>query len=272
MNICVVIGSRADKGLLAWPLKLLQDDVFFEVTVHDIAGVETAGEALTLLTDNFAEQRPDWLLILGDRFEIMAAALAAHLQRIPIAHIAGGDITEGSYDDAMRDCISRLASLHFVTNQLAYQRLLAMGYAQVYLVGSPGIDYIRHAEWKRARSYAEPYVVVSYQSETIDDTVDLAAVEQAIAGRRAIWIKPNSDRGNERIPGTIDYPHDEFLNLLYHCEEFIGNSSAIFYEAPELGVKTRLIGKRQRGRVTPWGDGHASERIMQFLKEQAVYV
>jgi UDP-N-acetylglucosamine 2-epimerase (non-hydrolysing)/GDP/UDP-N,N'-diacetylbacillosamine 2-epimerase (hydrolysing) len=212
----------------------------------------------------------DMLLILGDRFEILAAATAAHLQRIPIAHIGGGDVTEGSYDDAMRDCISRMASLHFCTSFASTARLVSLGYRNVHLVGNPAVDYIAGENWQREREIAEPYVVVSYQPETIDDTVDLAPVHTAIGGRKAIWISPNPDRGSDRIPNGNSYSHDRFLNLLYHCDEFIGNSSAIFYEAPFLkpgGVKCKLIGKRQRGRVVPWGgDGKASERIMDVLR------
>ena len=135
------------------------------------------------------------------------------------------------------------------------------------MVGSPGVDYIMHANWKRERPIKEPYVVVSYQAETIDGTVDLAAVNAAIAGRKAIWITPNPDRGNEKIPPGGSYTHAAFLNLLSHCECFIGNSSAMFYEAPFLNVKTHVIGKRQQGRVIPFGDGKASERIIKILKE-----
>src|SRR3990167_454162 len=106
----------------------------------------------------------DVMLILGDRFEILAAATAAHLQRIPIAHIGGGDVTEGSYDDAMRDCISRMCSIHFVTSTASMARLTHMGFHNVHLVGNPGIDYIRNADWKRAPPLAQHYVVVSYQA------------------------------------------------------------------------------------------------------------
>jgi hypothetical protein len=98
----------------------------------------------------------------------------------------------------------------------------------------------------------------------------LQSVHTAIGGQKAIWISPNPDRGSERITAGESYSHDRFLNLLYHCDEFIGNSSAMFYEAPFLkpsGVKCRLIGKRQRGRVVPWGgDGKASERIRDVLR------
>jgi UDP-N-acetylglucosamine 2-epimerase len=210
------------------------------------------------------------VMVLGDRFEIMATATIAHLQRIPIAHIGGGDVTEGSYDDAMRDCISRMSTIHFTTSFASTARLVGLGYRNVHLVGNPGVDYILNEKWQREREIAEPYVLVSYQPETIDDTVDLQAVTAAIAGRHAVWISPNPDRGSDRIQQGESYSHDRFLNLMYHCDEFIGNSSAMFYEAPFLkpgGVKCRVIGKRQRGRVVPWGgDGKASERIRDVLR------
>jgi UDP-N-acetylglucosamine 2-epimerase (non-hydrolysing) len=266
ISICVITGSRADEGLLAWPRKCLKEDGAFAVRELSLHGMPTVMQAQQTTHEALVAWQPDWMLILGDRYEILGAALAAHLLRIRIAHLCGGDVTEGSYDDAMRDCISRMATLHFVTSEEALGRLLAMGAEHVHLVGNPGLDAIRHGDWKRGRPWSDPYVVVSYQAETSDDTVDLHAVEEAIRGRRAVWITPNPDRGSDRIPAGSTYPHAEFLNLLYHCEEFIGNSSAIFYEAPELGVRTRLIGKRQQGRVRPWGDGHASERMVRILK------
>ena len=266
MKICIVTGSRADLGLLHYPQKLLQEDSYFEGQLMQLWGYSFE-QAYVNAAGAFAAERPDMILVLGDRFEILAAVTAAHLQRIPIAHIGGGDVTEGSYDDAMRDAISRMSALHFVTSFAAMARLTSLGYRNVHLVGNPAVDYIRHADWRRPRPIEEPYVVVSYQPETIDDTVDLEAVNAAIKGRRAVWIKPNPDRGSERIPAEHDYSHDAFLTLLSYCDEFIGNSSAIFYEAPELGVKCRLIGKRQRGRVIPWGgDGKASERIRDVLR------
>lgn len=267
MNLLIVSGSRADHGLLAWPTKLLKEA--FPVAELNIWG---AGfdHAYAGVADFLSGNRPDLMLVLGDRYEILAATMAAHLQRVPIAHIAGGDVTEGSYDDAMRDCISRMASIHFCTSTSAMARLTHMGFRNVHLVGNTAVDYIRNAPWKKDRPHAGPYVVVAYYPETIDGTVDLAAVEEAIAGRKAIWITPNPDRGVEKIPSGKSFSHDDFLNLIYHCDEFIGNSSAMLYEAPELGVKTNMIGKRQRGRTIPWGDAHASERIVNILKHIAL--
>jgi UDP-N-acetylglucosamine 2-epimerase len=265
MNVAVVTGSRADYGLLQWPMKKLREDSFFSVAEWNIWGAPLE-DAVRVVGGKISDSRPDLVILLGDRFEIMGAALACHLQRVPIAHIAGGDVTEGSYDDAMRDSISRMATIHFVTSTSAMARLSAAGYRNVHLVGNPGVDYIRHTPWRGERPYPDPYVVVAYYPETIDGTVDLEAVKEAIDGRTAIWIKCNPDRGSELIPEGQEFSHPHFLNLIAHCEEFIGNSSAMLYEAPELGVKTRMIGKRQRGRTIPWGDGLASQRIVNILK------
>jgi UDP-N-acetylglucosamine 2-epimerase len=266
MKILIVTGSRADLGLLHQPNKLLQADPYFQVIQCGIWGKEFHDAAQVI----GQIERPDMVLLLGDRYEIFAVACACHLQRIPIAHIGGGDVTEGSYDNAMRDCISRLSTIHFATSTFAVARLVGMGCSNVHLVGNPGLDYIQHEKWLRERTVESPYVVVSYQPETIDDTVDLASVERAIAGRKAIWISPNPDRGSERIKYGESYSHDRFLSLLYYCDEFIGNSSAMYYEAPFLkpgGVPCRMIGKRQRGRCVPWGgEGRASERIRDVLR------
>lgn len=285
-RILVVSGSRADYGLLEWPIKKLEEDGEFEVIATRIWDCDFAKafDYARLHLDG-----TDLLLLLGDRYEILAVAIAAHLQRIPIAHIGGGDVTEGSYDDAMRDCISRMATIHFVTSTSAMARLSHMGYRNVHLVGNPGIDFIRHAQWRGERPIAEPYVVVSYQAETIDkgtlqdfDNIRACCVDSQT--KRHVFIMPNPDRGNETIRQHIEHhmamypdhhkvyeflPHAEYLNLIAHCDELIGNSSSMLYEAPELGVKTRMIGKRQKGRTIPWGDGHASERIVKILRYTA---
>ena len=270
MRVLIVSGSRADLGLLHCPEKALREDGH-KVTLKLIHGLGYKHAYATINHHLSLVHNPeDMMLVLGDRFEILAAVTCAHLKRLPIAHIGGGDVTEGSYDDAMRDCISRMASIHFATSFASTARLVGFGYRNVHLVGNPAVDYIMHEAWQREREIAEPYVVVSYQPETIDDTVDIETVNRAISGRNAVWISPNPDRGSDRIPHGESYSHDRFLNLLYHCDEFIGNSSAMFYEAPFLkpgGVKCKLIGKRKRGRVIPWGgEGRASERIRDVLR------
>lgn len=276
-RICVVTGSRADFGMLQWPITKLSQDEAFEVETLSLWGKEF-DKSYRIATDFYLDFRPGIVLLLGDRFEIMSAALAAHLRRIPIAHIAGGDVTEGSYDDAMRDCISRMATFHFACSTSAMARLASLGCRNIHLVGSPGIDYIKNTEWDTGRPYAEPYVVVSYQAETIDGTNEIDRVIDELPECKRIYILPNHDAGAEDIKRAVKKalrPMDEahgyvehraFLNLIHYCECFIGNSSAILYEAPEMGVKTKMIGKRQRGRTIPFGDGMASERIVKILK------
>lgn len=283
MKILIVSGSRADYGLLEWPIKTLEEIPEFKGQLVRIWGY-SFDAAFVEISALLARERPDVMLILGDRYEILAAATAAHLQRVPIAHIGGGDVTEGSYDDAMRDAISRMASIHFVTSTAAMARLTAMGCRNLHLVGNPGIDFIRHGDWKKGRPFVEPYVVVSYQSETIDGEIRSDMHMDWLFGKaipqdiHRVFIRPNPDRGSDIINEAIvrfrrvtdvvydSLPHAEFLNLIFHCAEFIGNSSSMLYEAPELGVKTRMIGKRQRGRSIPFGDGFASLRIAKILK------
>ena len=286
-RVLAISGSRADYGLLEWPVKVLREsfDVEFERLIcYDPANAFTKADWLM----SKKTWQPDCLLILGDRWEILQAAIAAHLRRVPIAHIGGGDVTLGSYDDAMRDCISRLATWHFPTSDKAADRLCGTsgyegcehGYpaSSVHMIGNIAIDYIRHGDWKRERPIDEPYVVVSYQAETIDDDGDnIHELFEQLGGKKCVFILPNMDTGRDKIEALIrgfaakedaimeSLPHAEFLNLLYYCDEFIGNSSAMLYEAPELNVKCRMIGKRQAGRVKPTGDGKASERIREVL-------
>lgn len=275
-RICIVTGSRADYGLLEWPIKMLESDPAFSISVLNLWGKSLNGAYQKVIE----RPTPDLFLMLGDRYEILGAATAAHLLRVPIAHIAGGDVTEGSYDDAMRDSISRMASIHFVTSTASMARLTHMGCKNVHLVGNPGVDYIKHADWKNSRPFPEPYVVISYQPETIDGTNEIRAVLESLPEKFQVFFMPNPDRGSDEVrkaindhieckPDRIAYEsleHGQFLNLIWHCDEFIGNSSSMLYEAPELGIKTRMIGKRQKGRTIPWGDGHASERIVKILK------
>src|SRR6185436_530844 len=194
-RILAISGSRADYGLLEWPVKVLRER--FEVEFVRGNWIDPAN-AWTAADATLRFYKPDCLLILGDRWEILQAAIAAHLQRIPIAHIGGGDTSLGSYDDQMRDAISVLAKYHFTTSPQAEERLAQLlQYQMIYMIGNIAIDYIRHGDWKRERPADEtdPYVVVSYQAETIDGRIDWDAVVAAIGGRDAYFLRPNADAG-----------------------------------------------------------------------------
>ena len=269
-RILVISGSRADYGLLEMPVKALHYAGFDVEFVKIWEGRKPP----------FQDGKPDMILLLGDRHEIMYAALQAHLERIPIAHIAGGDVTKGSYDDAMRDCISRLATIHFPTSVQAELRLIGNAYENIHRIGNLALDYIKHGDWKRERPIAEPYVVVSYQPETMaaDPVATLRKLlPQLPYDKTRVYMLPNPDRGSDEVTKLIrdvalpddkvieSLPRNEWLNLLHHCDEFIGNSSSLLYEAPFMGIKTRIVGNRQEGRVIPEGDGNSSQRIVEVL-------
>lgn len=271
-KILIVSGSRADYGLLQPVADALIESGNFKVRFEQ----KEIGS-----WDGYEIENDDLLIILGDRHEILQRALYAHLRRIPIAHIAGGDITLGSYDDAMRDCISRLATYHFVTSHNAMARLCALGYRNVHMVGNPALDVIMHSDWVRLRPYAEPYIVINYQPETLaaDPAATLrAALPWLPIDKKRIYFLPNPDRGSDAVTKIIRdmalpsdeviefMPHHEYLNLINHCDELIGNSSSLIYEAPALGVKTRMLGDRQKGRALPEGNGTCCQKIAQILR------
>ena len=181
-SICAVTGSRADYGLLLPVLRGIQQHPSLELQLvaggshleprfgHTVDAIRadgfsidasialglegddniTVSRALARMIDGMGEVldrlRPDLLLVLGDRYEILGAVQAALIARIPVAHIAGGDLTEGAFDDAIRHAISKMAHLHFVTNAQAAQRVRQLGEdpAHVHLSGSPGIDQLLH--------------------------------------------------------------------------------------------------------------------------------
>src|SRR5262249_37605315 len=181
LRVCAVSGGRADYGPLLPVLRALRDDPHFDLCLvltgqhlvrsagdtaamvradgfapaaeidMQLAGddavsiTRAAGSALSGMADALAKLRPDLVLILGDRYEILCTAIAATIARIPIAHIAGGDITEGAFDEAFRHAITKLAHIHLVTNETAARRVRQLGEpaARVHVSGSPGLDLIR---------------------------------------------------------------------------------------------------------------------------------
>lgn len=263
MKVNIISGSRADAGLL-------------QPVYAALLGEEV--QCLGALDD---WEPCDCVVMLGDRHEILKRAIDYYMHRTPIAHLCGGDVSLGSYDDAFRDCISRLAKWHFVTNSQAALRLQTLGYKNIHLVGSTSLDVIKRRV--AVRRIEEPYVMVSYQPETATGENRLDEVFLSLpADKLAVFFTPNDDTGSEQIAESIrrfarsgvrrcivhDYvTHSHYLDLLAFCDEFIGNSSSMFYEAPFMGVKTRLIGMRQAGRVIPEGDGNSGIKIVRILKE-----
>jgi UDP-hydrolysing UDP-N-acetyl-D-glucosamine 2-epimerase len=318
LHLAVASGSRADFGPLGPLLTGLRDDDRFrlstivcavagadeaerQVAAFAEAGVpvdalvtspvgpdapagrltmaEQASRALSGVATALEELRPDLLVLLGDRFEIMAAALAAHLQRIPIVHLSGGDETLGSLDDAMRHAISRLAALHLPTNEESARRLHALGIPEdrIVVVGSTALDALAaFAPMSRdelARSIGADLggriVAVTYHPATMADeppaaTVEvlLAAVRDAAPDATIVMTGSNADEGGSAIdavaraaamdPRLTLVPSlgvQRYWSLLHHADVVVGNSSSALIEAPVVGVPVVDVGERQASRL-----------------------
>lgn len=317
-KIAVVTGSRAEYGLLFWVLKDLQDaaDIELQLIVtgmhlspefgmtvgviekdgfaiarkvemllsSDSAGGVAKSMALGLLglSDGFEQLRPDVVLVLGDRFEILAAAQAALIHNIALAHIAGGDTTEGAFDESIRHAITKMAHLHLATNALSAQRLRQMGEdpRAVLVTGSPGLDHLRRlpllgrAELEQAlhAPLGQRNVLITFHPVTLEAGEGLAQQEEMLAALEqlgsdtVLWFtRPNADTGGRALAQRLDAwaagrPNARvysslgqlrYLSLLAVVDAVAGNSSSGLYEAPSFKIPTINIGERQRGRSAP---------------------
>ena len=262
MKILIVSGSRADRGLLEPVQKALGCEM---VSVAQggstpYAITENLTYVTDLLTATIEEYNPDLMMVLGDRYEIMQAAIVATIYGIPIAHLCGGDITEGSYDNQFRHAITKLSHIHFTTNKESAARVRSMGETNVYVVGSPGLDGITDNLMSREElDLAGKNILVCHYPATLGDVKEFDAVLAAVdeIDARKIFVLPNSDVGSdyakEKLKGR-QYVYEgvsrrEFLSILKECDAMVGNSSAGLYEAPSLGTPTVNVGYRQKGRL-----------------------
>lgn len=315
-KICVVTGSRADYGLLYWVLKELQSDLDLELqlivtgmhlspefglTYQEIEkdgfaiswkvemlmssdspiGIgKSIGVGVMGFSDALFHLKPDILVLLGDRFEILSAAVAALAARIPMAHIVGGDTTEGAIDEAIRHSLTKMSHLHFVTNEKARIRVIQMGEQPetVFNVGSPGLDYIRRLEFMD-RAELEKILQFEFRSKNLLITFHPATLDtqppeeqfqnllEALDGLGDqfgyIFTKANADNEGRIINEMIDRfaaTHSNaraftslgpqiYLSTMAQVDAVVGNSSSGLYEAPSLKKPTVNIGDRQRGRI-----------------------
>ncbi|MGH8048872.1 MAG: UDP-N-acetylglucosamine 2-epimerase [Chthoniobacterales bacterium] len=236
------------------------------------------GATLSSVGAALEKMRPDLVVVLGDRYEILAAASAAAVCRIPLAHIAGGDVTEGAVDEFFRHAITKLSSLHFVTNADARRRVVAMGEnpRNVHLVGSPGLDAIRSTRTVSRRSFTAK-TGYEFQSTNLLVTFHpttgrrgaaarecaelLAALEKKDAGILFTGVNADQERDSiERLIRKFCGRHPKavhaqslgsslYFSALRHFDAVVGNSSSGLYEAPSFGIPTVNIGDRQKGRL-----------------------
>ncbi|HEC18697.1 MAG TPA: UDP-N-acetylglucosamine 2-epimerase (hydrolyzing) [Gammaproteobacteria bacterium] len=315
-RICAVTGSRADYGLLAWTLREMLADPALELqlavtgthlspdfgnTVRQIEadGIPIAtridmqltddsgcaiGQALGRAVSGFAEAlqqlQPDLLLVLGDRYEILAAAQAAMLQRIPIAHIHGGESTEGLIDEAVRHAVTKMAHIHCVAAEAYARRVMQMGEQPhtVHVVGAAGFDALTHtplldrASLEQAIDFplGEKNFLLTLHPETLSPSdaaqqvTPLLEALQAFPEARVIITGSNADPAGRAIstllqqhavahPAQFCYHESlgqaRYLSLLAQVDLVIGNSSSGIIEAPAMGRAVVNIGERQRRRL-----------------------
>lgn len=314
MKILAVSGTRADWGLLQPVLVLLREDSRFVLEtlvtgqhlMEESASIEpihaagfqeahrvdmgligpdsdaqlcaATGRAVAGVGMILEKTKPDLMLVLGDRYEILAAVTAALLSRVPVAHIAGGDLTEGAFDDSIRHAITKMSALHFTTTEVAAKRLRQMGECpeHVFVTGSPGIDQMMMMpRMNRAEFFhnvgLEPQecnFLVTLHPETLSE--DNAAIANAML--EALEAFPDAGlifTGSNADPGAAELDqiirswvtsrdnavfHESlgsacYCSALEHCELVLGNSSSGLYEAPSLFTPSVNIGDRQARRV-----------------------
>ncbi len=240
---------------------------------------KTMGSALTYFSEYFENLKPDILIVLGDRYETLAVCCAAMNARIPIAHLYGGETTEGAIDECIRHAITKMSYLHFTSTSVYRKRVIQLGEApeRVYHVGSLGIENIRNTrfltidELENSISFQlnQPYGIVTFHPVTLEED---QAQEQVRAllnamdkNRDMIFIitKSNADTNGRMINKLLDeyaVSHKNvviftslgmlrYLSALKYCSMVIGNSSSGIIEAPSFGVPTINIGDRQKGRI-----------------------
>ena len=294
----------------------------------DVGMAKTIGVATLSLADCLGQMRPDLILLIADRYEMLAPAAVALALRIPIAHIEGGEISEGAIDDAVRNALTKMGHVHFTSTFAARDRVIAMGEEEwrVHRAGAPSIDHLRRntlftreqLETQLQIDLGKPSAVVAYHPVTIvrDTTQEADALFAALleVSGQILFCYPNADAGSrelikrteqflEQRPDTrifVNLAALAYWSLLRHVDMMIGNSSSGIMETPSFALPTVNVGMRQQGRErarnildaepdkadiqakveiarsqpfrrslkgmqNPYGDGHASEKIVSVL-------
>lgn len=314
-KICVVTGTRAEYGLLFWLMKEIQSDTNLELQliatgmhlspefgltykeiekefsinkkIEILLSSDTAvgisksmGLALISFAEAYAELAPDIVVVLGDRFEVFCAASAAMIARIPIAHLHGGETTEGAFDEAIRHSITKMSHLHFVATDTYRQRVIQLGEdpARVFNFGAPGLDSINKLkmlskdELEKSLGFklGKKNLLVTFHPVTLERHTALEQFRHLLDAldelpdTRIIFTKANADMDGRIINSMIDdyvlanadkaiaftsLGQLRYLSTLQFVDGVIGNSSSGLIEAPSAKVGTINIGDRQKGRI-----------------------
>jgi len=314
-KICIATGTRAEYGLLNSLMSLIKKDKSFELQIvatamhlspefgmtineiekdgfrvnekiemllsadTDTAIVKAMGLAMITASEVFKRQKPDLLIILGDRFEMMALATSAYLMNIPIAHIAGGETTEGVFDEGIRHSITKMSSLHFASAEIYKKRIIQLGEnpKTVFNVGAIGLDNIKNVKLFSRKeleadlelSFEGKAALVTFHPVTLEKETPqkqfskvLNALEK-FPDLKLIFTMPNSDTGGREIIEMVkkftsirsnayaftNLGQKRYLSVLNQVDLVIGNSSSGIVEVPFMGIPTINIGDRQKGRI-----------------------
>lgn len=314
MKLCVVTGTRAEYGLLYWLMKEIQADPALQLQLvvtgmhlspefgltykeiekefivdkkieillssdTDIGISKSMGLAQISFAEAFADLAPDLVIVLGDRYEIFAAASAAMIARIPIAHLHGGETTEGAFDEAMRHSITKMSHLHFTANEVYRRRVIQLGEHpdRVFNVGGMGVENIQRLpllsreEFEKSIDFklAEKNLLITFHPVTLEDATagtqfsEVLAALDHLENTHLIFTKANSDTAGRLINQMIDeyvatsdkavafksLGQLRYLSALQYVDAMIGNSSSGLTEAPSFKIGTVNIGDRQKGRM-----------------------
>jgi GDP/UDP-N,N'-diacetylbacillosamine 2-epimerase (hydrolysing) len=314
-KICVITGTRAEYGLLRWVMQGIKDapelvlqiiatgmhlspefGLTYKAIEQDGFQIDRKVETLTSsdtpigiaksmglgiigFADVLYELKPDLILVLGDRFEIFVAVSAALVARIPVAHLHGGETTEGSFDEALRHSITKMSHLHFVAAETYRQRVIQLGEQpeRVFLVGGLGVDNIKRMQLlDRAALEASlnfklgrknlliTFHPVTLETATaVDQMAELLAALANLNDTKLFFTLPNADTDGRALIKMVEqfvaeHPHSisysslgqlRYLSLIAQVDGVVGNSSSGLAEVPSFKKATINIGDRQRGRL-----------------------
>jgi GDP/UDP-N,N'-diacetylbacillosamine 2-epimerase (hydrolysing) len=314
-KICVITGTRAEYGLLLWVMQSIKDipqltlqiiatgmhlSPEFGLTYREIekdgfridrkvemltssdtpVGIaKSMGLGLIGFADALHELRPDLIVVLGDRFEIFVAVSAALVARIPVAHLHGGETTEGAFDEALRHSITKMSHLHFVAAEAYRQRVIQLGEQpeRVFLVGGLGVDSIKRlklldrAELEASLDFklGQKSLLITFHPVTLEASTaeeqmsELLAVLSELNETQLVFTLPNADTDGRALIKMVEQfvethhnarayaslGHMRYLSCISHVDGVIGNSSSGLTEAPLFNKGTINIGNRQRGRL-----------------------
>ncbi len=342
-KICVVTGTRAEYGLLCRLMRKIADSpetklqviatnmhlspkygntylniehdgfkIDYKIPIIDedanddsLAMVKSMSKALSGFADAYNELKPDMVVVLGDRYEILCAAEAALIMRIPVAHIGGGEITEGAFDDSIRHSITKMSQLHFPATEEYRKRIIQMGEQpeRVFNVGAPGVENIKELPLMGKEEIEKDInfeindntILVTYHPVTLgnrnakDDIDDFLSALNEREELRIIFTMPNSDTGSHFIVDAINrfvannsdrsiaYKSlgvIRYLSVMRQVAAVVGNSSSGIVEVPSFGIPTLNIGDRQKGRsaaISVYNCGSDKQSVLDGLDKVLSY-